>query len=402
MKGSCLLVLLLIGIPIFMVAQDIEVEEVKSFYQIDKKSSKYGRVLTSNENFIAISTSAIANSDDFCRNGRVYIYERQLDNEWSLDTIITRKAQGMFAASLASNGKYLLIGAPADEDGVGAVYVYHKSETKWKLYQKITVDEQEEVNKFGMYVAIKDDKIIAGCGSHNKVFLYELGEKEFRQYASIKNPSVKKITRFGSAIDINNSYVFVGDIFVDSETHKSSGVVYVYKSKADSVELIEAIKPPAPKKLGNFGMKVASSSSNLAISAEDGNGVSGNVYMYNLINDQWQFQEKISNSIPQHSDCFGLRIAMHNDLLAVSATNYRNTFEDEGAIFLFEKEKSKWSQIATIYSSEGFPFNRLGWSISMHDREIVAGTFKNSLTVKDDDEPQKVYLFRLDEHVDKE
>ena len=257
------------------------------------------------------------------------------------------------------------------------------------------------------------------------VFVFVRTASIWTQQAYIKASNSETFDAFGFALTLSNNgnTLAISAVLEDSNatgingnqnnnSTLSTGAVYVF-NRAGTIWNQEAyIKASNPEENDFFGFSVAVSGdgNTLAISApqEDSNTIgingdqtnnaaldSGAIYVFTKGGGTWNQQAYIKASNTNAVDYFGLYIALSftGETLAVGAggeasnatgvngNQNDNSAQNSGAVYIFERTSSIWSQQAYLKASNtGFfdnfggasnsffvAFGRLGGSISMSD-----------------------------------
>jgi trimeric autotransporter adhesin len=250
----------------------------------------------------------------------------------------------------------------------------------------------------------------------------------FEQQAYIKPSNTAADDRFGSsvALSADGKTLAVGALFEDSgatgvggdqalDNDRDSGAVYVFtRADARSPWTQQAyIKAPSTSQDAGFGSYVALSAdgSTLAVSAplegSNATGVnstptgsaeqSGAVYVFTRRDETWTEQAFIKASNAGDDDQFGSSLALSGDgsMLAVGAwfedspgTGVGGTQDGEseqasGAVYVFARTSTRWSQEAYLKASDSRAFINFGASaaLSRDGSTLAVGTGTNGSTV---------------------
>lgn len=193
-----------------------------------------------------------------------------------------------------------------------------------------------------------------------------------------------------------------------SETDKSirdSGAVYIFR-RAGATWIEEAyLKASNPGPHAQFGAALALSGGTLAVGAfgEDSSatGVNGNqtdhgarasgaVYMFTRAGTTWTQQAYLKASNAGGIDWFGHSVALSGDTLAVGApgedsgatgingNQTDNGAEDSGAVYVFTRTGTTWTQQAYLKASNTSKFDRFGYSIALSGDTLGVGAHAES------------------------
>ncbi len=100
--------------------------------------------------------------------GQVYIFYRS-DTGWTQQTILTSTFNDNFGYDVAISGKYAIVGAPRDDDHIGAVYIYERSGVNWMQKLKLKASNGNRFDDFGTNVSIFEDYVIVGAQGDNYI-----------------------------------------------------------------------------------------------------------------------------------------------------------------------------------------------------------------------------------------
>jgi hypothetical protein len=141
------------------------------------------------------------------------------------------------------------------------------------------------------------------------------------------------------------------------------------------------IKPADPNSLLYFGNSVALSGDTLVVGAPADDVIpfiTQAVYVFTRTGDTWSQQARLRASHPESQDRFGFSVALDGDTLVVGApgedsnatrtTNGNqvdNSATDSGAVYVFTRTGTTWSQQAYIKASNTGAGDRFGWKVAL-------------------------------------
>jgi cysteine-rich repeat protein len=314
--------------------------------------------------------------------GAVYIFTRN-GTMWTQQAYLKAFNTGesdYFGSSIAlsTDGSTLAVGAPHEDNwfyGVGAVYVFARSGTMWSQQAYIKASNADAHDHFGSRVALSADGSTLAVGAHGEA---------------------------SAGTGINDYYQY-------DNSASGAGAVYVFTRSGTTWSQQAYIKASNTGRGDNFGWSVALSAdgSTLAVgaryeaSAATGingdqldNSVSGAgaIYVFTRSGTTWSQQAyvKASNTGVNQSDSydqFGSDIALSADgsTLAVGAVyedsaatgidgdQVDNSASDAGAVYVFTRSGTTWSQQAYVKASNTGARDWFGLSIALSaDGSILA------------------------------
>ncbi|GBF40483.1 FG-GAP repeat protein [Leptospira johnsonii] len=350
----------------------------------------------SNQNTITNgSTSSSDNSTS--GSGAVYVFKRS-GNTWEQQAYIkapNAEEGDLFGFSVSISGDTIAVGAiqegsnqstitngtSASSDNsltfAGAVYVFARNGNIWSQQAYIKPSNPSAYDAFGYSLAIQGDTLVVGS----------------------KNES-------GSQNIISN-----GQPAPNDDTLFQSGAAYVFKRTGTNWVEEAYIKPSNPDANDSFGYSVAISGDKIAVSSyyessnqnyiTNGSGASsdnsltraGAVYIFSRSVNIWTQEAYIKPSNPDEDDQFGVSVSLYGDTLAVGASgedsnqnnissgttaSSDNSSQSSGAVYVFVRSGSGWSQQAYLKASNSDPSDYFGAAISLYGDTIAVGALDSS------------------------
>ena len=333
-------------------------------------------------------------------SGAVYVFTRS-GSTWSQQAYIKASNTGVndnFGSSIALSGNTLAVGAPLEESNAvgvnaaltggtgtqadnssttsGAVYVFTRSGSTWSQQAYIKASNTGSGDRFGSSIALSGDTLAVGA-------IFEGSN------ATGVNPTGTG----GANPQADNSKI-------------ASGAVYVFTRSRSSVWSQQAyIKASNTGRDDRFGSSTALSGSTLAVGATNeessATGVNGNqsdnstllggaVYVFTRTGSTWNREAYIKASNTDYADAFGYSVALSGSTLAVGALNERssaagvngnqddNSKPDSGAVYLFTRAGSAWSQKAYIKASNTGRNDKFGYSIALSGNTLAIGAIQEA------------------------
>ncbi|OYZ21035.1 MAG: hypothetical protein B7Y39_10145, partial [Bdellovibrio sp. 28-41-41] len=305
--------------------------------------SLYGETLAVGahfQNYDATGANVLNNT------GAVYVYTRT-GSVWSQQQKVVatgtnaRAVNDEFGASVALAGDALLVGAPNqyyDSNGMnpvinaGAVYDFKRSGSVWSLNEKLV-----------------DTQVVTASRLTNPSALYGA------TVAHSNDGLTLAVGVSGDTLDVSgqNPLTGAGSVFIYTRSTTASSWVLQQKITAEGLN--------ARMEYDYFGSSVSLSADTLAVGANgqdyDASGANtiygaGAVYVYTRSGGVWSQQQKI---VPEglnargYYETFGSKLSLSGDTLAVGVSAHDfdasgNYVEDGGAVFVFSRTGSTWSQ----------------------------------------------------------
>ena len=367
-------------------------------------------------------------NNDADQSGAVYVFTRTA-NVWTQQAYIKASntdADDNFGISVALDGDTLAVGAwledsnatdiDGDEDNnaanaSGAVYVFIRNGSTWSQQAYIKADTIITSGTIGASVALSGDTLAVGStGQGPGVYVFTRSGGTWTQQAIVQGSNTDGFDRFGNSVSLDGDTLAVGAFSEDSnstgigqdETNDNatrSGAVYVFTRNGVAWSQQAYIKASNTELEDFFGWSVALSGDTLAVGApqEDSNatgvggdetnndvGRAGAVYVFARSSNTWTQQAYIkASNTDAGAENFGWSVALDGNTLAVGAAfeqsnstgiggdETNNDASGSGAVYLFTRSGSTWSQQAYVKASNTESGDVFGRSVAL-DGDILA------------------------------
>ncbi len=275
--------------------------EVKLTAGDGAQDDHFGSSVSMSGDYVIIG--AYGDDDNGNNSGSVYIYGRDADGNWTIETklIASDGAAGDgFGYSVAIDGDYAIVGAYEDDDNgtnSGSVYIYERdADGNWTIETKLTASDGEEYDYFGRSVAIDGNYAVVGAhgdddngGNSGSVYIYERGsDGTWGNKVKLIATDGSSNDRFGISVSIDGDYCIVG-AHGDDDNGNNSGSVYIYAHLADGTWGDESKWTAADGAAGDyFGYSVSISQGHAAVGAFGDDGVgdeTGSAYIISFLDE---------------------------------------------------------------------------------------------------------------------
>ncbi|MEM9861731.1 MAG: FG-GAP repeat protein [Myxococcota bacterium] len=272
-----------------------------------------------------------------------------------------------FGFSVATDGTRMAVGAPDESSNAigvggdesdnesesrGAVYVFRRTGTRWM---------QE---------------------AYIKAFPSPLFEE-----LGVGDPSF--FDRFGTTVDVDGTTLAVG-----APGHEDSrGAAYIYTFSGGAWRPQAYLEPPFTDDAAEeFGSTLDLDGNTLAVSSPnslpaDGGGIDypGAVFIFRRAGNEWNVEASLSASDFDDEDDFGRSLALDGDTLAVGApaedsaardvdgNGTNNSASNAGAVYVFTRSGTRWSESAYLKASNADAGDRFGSSVALDGDTLAVG-----------------------------
>jgi hypothetical protein len=177
------------------------------------------------------------------------------------------------------------------------------------------------------------------------------------------------------AIDGNNAVVGAPNATVSSRS--SQGAAYVFSYSNGSWAQVAKLTASDGAAFDTFGYSVAISGNTAVIGAWhatiNGTPLQGAAYVFTYASGQWTEQAKLTADDGVAFDDFGYAVGLSGDT-AFICTPY--ALNSTGAIYVFNRSGTTWSQTQKLGAGDGAEGDNLGWSASVQgDTALIGAPF---------------------------
>lgn len=242
-----------------------------------------------------------------------------------------------------------------------------------------------EGDKFGSDVAIHGSTAVIGAplGGHaggpqaGSAYVFVRHGTAWLEEAKLMAADAAEDDRFGCSVAIDGNTLVVGACSDDHAGGVASGSAYVFVRQGLAwVQEAKLVADDAGSTDG-FGWSVAVSGDRIAVGApsKDGSGPtsSGAVYVFVRSGSSWSQEAKLTASDAQNEHVLGYDVAMQGDMIVAGAPGDESHGNYSGAAYVFVRAGLSWVQSAKLTASDAAEEDSLGWSVSLSRNAVLLG-----------------------------
>lgn len=294
-----------------------------------------------------------------------------------------------FGQSVAISGSVIVSGAHFNTDLgplTGSAYVYELVGATWTQTAKLLSSDIAQNDRFGFSVDVDDGTIVVST-RYNDDFGYGTGsiyvfEKHSGAWVETQKllPSDPQFNKFfGVSVAISGDVIVVG-ADLDDQVATDAGAAYVFERQTSGswIEVAKLIAADAAMD-DRFGAEVAVDGDRLVVSAhgDDDNGAqSGSAYVFSRQSSgAWTQTAKLMANDGATTDRFGNSVAIDQDTVAVGALKADGNQVDSGAVYIFERTGTSWTQTTKLVDASGLNLDQLGSEVAVEGEVVVVGAW---------------------------
>ncbi len=269
------------------------------------------------------------NNDRAPHAGAAYIFEWDGEYWYERARLYAEngRANDNFGVSLDIDGERIVVGSRWG-DGVlgntGAAYVFEEQRGEWRQTAQLEGSDLTVGDEFGFRVAIEEDRVAVGAyaqeDQRGAVYLFDHNGSRWEQAVRLTAPEAVAGDCFGLALDISDGAVLIGAPWRD-DVGEDSGTVYLYRKGFKAWQLAEAWAMPDARGGEYFGCSVAMDSNAILVGARYGGrsvAKSGAAFLATKLKAGWTEWTRLPRRNAVAEDAFGLAVALSDDHAVVA------------------------------------------------------------------------------------
>ncbi len=236
------------------------------------------------------------------------------------------------------DGDTIIIGALFDDNEAGAAYVYTRTDGEWAFEQKLVADDREgrdlpsSGDRFGVSVAVDGDTAMVGAFFDNdqvgSVYVFERTNGVWTQTQRLSLPENTTYTNpygFGSWVELENDTAAIWWSNFGDTAELTGGVVSLFTlvngEWTYQQDLIPTDRPTFEVlSLATYG-SIANEGNRIAISPWVDTNVSPTIYTYVREGEMWNFDQEFVPSVDTSESPLVTYVRLDGNTLLFSALN---------------------------------------------------------------------------------
>ena len=285
-----------------------------------------------------------------------------------------------FGSSIALSGEFALVGASgADAGQEGATYMYRNVGGQWGLHARIEPFEPVQGSRFGDAVAMNEEFAVIGArgeaSDRGAVYVFQRSGSAWIQQARLEASDGAPGDQFGAAVSIEGMRILIGAPEDDNSSGASAGATYVFTLTGGAWQEQAKLTALEGQQGNRFGSAVEQEDDMLVVGAANGGFFGeGLAYVFRQQGIVWLEEAVLRASDAGLSDGFGSSLSLQGDFLAVGAPIHDNgTSADEGAVYVFQRGTTEWTERAKLTASDGTGGANFGNDVILDQDQIYVG-----------------------------
>jgi len=312
----------------------------------------------------------------------------------------------------------------------GAAYVFVWNGSNWTQQAYLKASNPDPFDRFGTAVAISGNTAVVGATQEDSgantvngdqtdnlasgagaAYVFVRNGTNWTQQAYLKASNAGRTHFFGTAVAISEETLVVGAAGEDSNARGvntvgtngvafATGAAYLFVRDGTNWTQQAYLKASNAEGLDNFGNSISLDGDLLVVGAsqEDSSATgvngdqsnnsapySGAAYIFARQGTNWTQEAYLKASNTDTDDRFGYDVAVSSNTVAVGAifesssatgtggNGSDNSVPQAGAVYVFERNGTNWTQQAYLKASNTGPTNWFGASVGLFDGVLLVG-----------------------------
>lgn len=275
------------------------------------------------------------------------------------------------------------------------LFVY---QVKATTQQKLTASDPGSSDRFGDVVDVSGNYAIVGSAldddngkDSGSAYVYYWTGFSWKQIAKLSASDGVEGDKFGTSVAISGNTIVVGAPTKDSRYGQNAGAIYVFtKNNNDKWEQTQELISKKLSANDNFGYSVDVAGNYIVAGAyldDDKSPDAGAIYVFSKSLTSWTEQTKLLSSDGSWGDNFGFSVAISGTTLVAGAPNHTKTGYDDwgwtttpnsGSAYVFSLNNNLWQQTANLSASDASNYAVFGYSVDISGNNLVVGAIGDS------------------------
>lgn len=298
-----------------------------------------------------------------------------------------------FGCTVALSGTTAVVGAPNDDAGIGAAFVFENDGVAWDGGTKLIASDGVAGDLFGTDVAIDGPVIVIGASMNDEadtdagaayVFRFDganwLEEEKFLASDAVAGDA------FGGAVGVSGNVAIVGAAGADT----GAGAAYVFRF--DPITMMWAEEQELNASDANAGdgfggdVAVFGDVALVAAASDDGDTGAVYVYRYDAVTMMWNEEDKLVASDASPSSAFGTSVSLNGNVALVGAADAEQAY-----VFRYDEVAMVWNEEDILTGSDSVAGDFFGSAVAVSGNNAFVGASNQ------DGGLGAVYIFEYDE-----
>jgi len=324
--------------------------------------------------------------------GAAYVFERQ-NGTWRQQTKLVpdnNDSEDLFGGTAALEGDRAVIAAFGDVSQEGEAYVFERNGGEWRQEAKLVPDDLASSAGLGYDSLVLDgDQIfIAAPFAKNSngtrtgsVYVFERSGGEWRQEAKLTPDDGDQNDTFGIEFSVDGDRILIGAIRHNDPNGENAGAAYVFERSGGEWRQEAKLAANDGDNGDGFGHpSLDGSRAVIGANAADPNGKkTGSAYVFERSGGEWRQQAKLVPTDGDSDDEFGVEPVLDGDRVLIGAFRDNDpNGADAGSVYVFEQSSGEWRQQTKLVPDDGDSGDNFGGTLTLDGDRVLIGAFRDN------------------------
>ena len=275
----------------------------------------------------------------------------------------------------------------------------------WAQVAKVTANDAKAHDRFGAAVHINDGYAIVGSHPYHEggknsgaAYIFAHTSNNWVQQARLSASDGTNQDSFGNHVAIYGSYAVVAAHGADDwgTSWSGKGAAYIFELINNTWSQQSKLSASDGGAQDQFGKEVGISGVYVVVGSDQHNGKSGCAYVFVQSSSTWEQQAKLTASDSASNDYFGRSVGISGKYVVIGAWNEDAAGAAAGAAYLFKRVGGAWEQQTKLTASSASEADYFGWSVRIDGNSAAVAAYSEDSA---GDQSGSVYMFEQSSNV---
>lgn len=287
-----------------------------------------------------------------------------------------------FGNAVSVSGETAMVGSPWDRFGRGSVSVFERLDEGWGWVARLTIPGGDMYLRFGTAVALDGDTALVGVPGDDALGTLSGAVYEFEKIGGVWTV-VGQLTAsdgwgadaFGIRVCLRGDTGVVVNNRVD-EDEFDMRTAYVFERVGGEWTETARLTADDAAKNDHFGDSISVSGGTIVAGAwgdDDLGHDSGSVYVFEKPRGGWSQVAKLTAPDGATDDNFGCSVAVEGGTIVVGSRLDDDLGHDSGSVYVYERSGGAWTLAGKLHADDGVVGDLFGDAVALSDDRIVVG-----------------------------
>ena len=294
-------------------------------------------------------------------------------------------ADALSGTAVSISGLTAVVGAPAENGGEGAAYVFIRNAGVWETQQRLEASDGVAGDNFGASVSIAGDNIAIGAAGRQSgrgaVYTFNRNAGVWTEKETLVSADGQAGDQFGKSVSIQGLLLVAGAPFNDVNGKIDVGSAYTFANDgtAWTQQFHIQVESGQAKDGDHLGWSVSLSGNTVLVGAPDddkGNKAdTGSVYVFVRAGNVWNRQTRIQNPDGRAGDRVGSSVSLfaNSALFGSDGHDFNGASPNRGKVLFYQRTGTAWALGGSLVASDGVAGDRFGASVTLSGPLAVIG-----------------------------